>query len=72
MKTAMETQGAHGVAAHGGVLLAPRLHAARLPAAAGDLHLVPRPRGAFSDLVAVPVDRSVDIFTPAGHLLYTA
>jgi hypothetical protein len=63
MKTAVEAQGAHGPAAHSGVLLAPRLQAARLPAAAGDVHLVPRPRGAFSDLVAVPVDRFADICT---------
>ena len=59
MQTIVETQGAQGAAMHGGVLLAPRLQSARLPAAEGDLHLVPRPRGAFSDLVAVPVDRLV-------------
>jgi hypothetical protein len=59
MKTAVETHGTQGAAALGGVLLAPQLQSARLPASSGDLHLVPRPRGAFSDLVAVPVDRFV-------------
>lgn len=59
MEMALETHSAHGIAAHGGVLVAPRLQTAQLPAPTGDLHLVPRPRGAFSDLVAVPVDRLV-------------
>lgn len=52
-----EASGMLGASASAGVLTAPRLQAARLPAPSGDLHLLPRPRGAFSDLVAVPVDR---------------
>lgn len=50
-----QVRGTLGAAVAAGVLTAPRLQTARLPAPTGDLHLVPRPRGAFSNLVAVPV-----------------
>lgn len=53
----LEDEGTLGCGAGAGVATGPRLLQARLPAPPGELHLVPQPRGAFSDLVVVPVER---------------
>ena len=45
-----------GAAVSSGTVQASRLLSARLRLALTDAHLVPRPRGAFSDLAAVPLD----------------
>lgn len=52
-----DAEGTLGCGAGAGVATAPRLQQARLPAPPGELNLVPQPRGAFSGLVAVPVER---------------
>lgn len=49
-------EGALGCATGGGVITAPRLQAARLQQMMTELHLMLQPRGAFSDLAAVPVE----------------
>ena len=46
------TSDAHGILVSCGAQQAPRLLAARLRPALRDVHLVPQPRGAFSDLAA--------------------
>ncbi len=46
---------AHGSLVYCGAVQAPRLLAARLRPALRNVHLIPQPRGAFSDLAAAPV-----------------
>ena len=46
-----------GCCAAGGMVLAPQMQAARMAPPQGELHLVTRLRGAFSDLAAVPISR---------------